>query len=554
MVKNKRTPLLNELNKLNDKKRIPFHMPGHKRKTGGEALSIVRKRDITEIRGYDDLHNPTGIIRQSMDYLKEIYGSRESWYLVNGSTLGILASIAAVCQEGDKILIARNCHKSVYNAVRILKLKAIYIYPEISEEYDIFLSVDPLKVKTMVENHPDIRAAVITSPSYEGVVSDIKGIKEYLGEIPLIVDEAHGAHLIFSDYFPKSAVECGADLVVQSCHKTLPCLTQTAVLHLCSDAVPISRINDMLAVFETSSPSYVLLSSAEYGIQFMNENVDIVEKYVDNLILFRRKTESLVNIQLFYPQNMYCFDYDCGKLVFVIKDTKDKVNMENAISGKNHPENNINGRWLFDTLLNDYGIEMEMEALSYVVGMTSVMDDSHDFQVLLEALFKIDQQIDSLRGEALDTSLFPDKYSDGMPGEKNDRMPDGISGKKNGGMSDGISGEKNDRMPDGMPGEKQGLMSDQMSVKSLYFSNEKLMESWEALDYKRKKEYVSLEDAVGRVSSSYVMIYPPGVPFLVPGEKISKETVENISYYLYNGYNVKGLKKGSLEVLCEDNL
>ena len=102
-------------------------MPGHKRKTGGGALSIVRKRDITEIRGYDDLHHPRGVIRQSMDQMKEIYGSVESWYLVNGSTLGILVSISSVCQSGDKILIARNCHKSVYNAIRLLRLRAVYV-------------------------------------------------------------------------------------------------------------------------------------------------------------------------------------------------------------------------------------------------------------------------------------------------------------------------------------------------------------------------------------------------------------------------------------------
>ena len=485
-------------------------MPGHKRKTGGEALSIVRKRDITEIRGYDDLHHPTGVIRQSMDQMKEIYGSLESWYLVNGSTLGILVSIASVCQEGDKILIARNCHKSVYNAIRLLRLRAVYVYPDISEENEIFLSVDPSKVQEIIEKESEIKAVVITSPTYEGVVSDIRKIKEVVSDIPLIVDEAHGAHFIFSDYFPKSAVECGADLVVQSCHKTLPCLTQTAVLHLCSTCIPKSRINDMLSVFETSSPSYILLSSAEYGIQFMQENVDIVEKYVDNLKLFRRKCANLRNIQLFYPQNKHCYTYDCGKLVFFIRQ-----HLLNESFGRTREEqclekSPLNGRWLFDVLLNQYGIEMEMESLSYVVGMTSVMDDVHDFDVLLEALTEIDALIDDMV-------------------------------KKNISADECISSKKGNYSPKKVYNNDQG-------------SDNILMESWEALSWNRKRERVALDEAAGRLAASYVMIYPPGIPFLVPGEKIKKETVENIRYYLYNGYNVINLDHGFLEVLCEDDL
>ncbi len=485
-------------------------MPGHKRKTGGEALSIVRKRDITEIRGYDDLHHPRGVIRQSMDQMKEIYGSVESWYLVNGSTLGILVSISSVCQSGDKILIARNCHKSVYNAIRLLRLRAVYVYPDISEENEIFLSVDPSKVKKKISQDPEIKAVVITSPTYEGVVSDIRKIKDAVGDIPLIVDEAHGAHFIFSEYFPKSAVECGADLVVQSCHKTLPCLTQTAVLHLCSPCIPVSRIHEMLNVFETSSPSYILLSSAEYGIQYMQENVDIVEKYVDNLKLFRRKCEDLRNIQLFYPQNKHCYTYDCGKLVFYLK--KELLNRYPAKSRDEFcsRKNPLNGRWLFDVLLNQYGIEMEMESLSYVVGMTSVMDDVHDFDVLLEALKEIDEKIEDM----VNKGLFVDELA--AHGKRSD------------------SPEK--------------VYHNQQTTHTV------IMESWEALSWDRKRERVSLDEAEGRLSAAYVMIYPPGIPFLVPGEKIKKETVENIRYYLYNGYNVINLEHGFLEVLCEDGL
>lgn len=473
------TIIYNKLMELEKEKRIPFHMPGHKR-MGKEIFQNVYGMDITEITGYDNLHNPEGIIRESMNQLKEIYGTKESWYLINGSTVGILASIAACCAHGDGILISRNCHKSVYHAIQLLQLKAYYFAPEMSKEYHVLESIDKsglIEIKNILKQHPSIKAVILPSPTYEGVVMDIAALKreiEPYGSV-LIVDEAHGAHFIYHDYFPKSAIECGADIVIQSTHKTLPAMTQTALLHLCSDKVHPEKIANMLSIFESSSPSYILMASAEYAAAFMNENVDAVSEYVDNLKNFRSKCEQLKNIHLIDTRDICCNDYDKGKLVFSVKDTQ------------------WDGICLFHTLLEKYHIELEMADRYNCIAMTSVCDTKEMYDALFDALLEIDENM--LQKRSISNQ------------DKN-------TGKEN-------------------------------------IVPKKILESWECNNV--DKEKIALEKAEGKIAGAFVMLYPPGIPVLVPGEKIEKETVENLRYYIYNGYNVIGLSEGQIIVLKNRN-
>ena len=252
----------------------PLHMPGHKRNTkllqGVDPFDI----DITEITDFDNLHNAEGIIKESMENAAKYYGVKKTWYLVNGSSSGILAAIHSVTDIGDKILIGRNCHKSVYNAIEARNLNAEYVYPEFIDELNMCGGYEPEKIREILCNNSDIKAVVITSPTYEGIVSDIKKIAEVVhaqGAI-LIVDEAHGAHFRVSDKLPRPAYECGADIVIESVHKTLPSLTQTALLHLNSDRVLEKKITKALAIYQTSSPSYLLMASIEKCIYYMSKN------------------------------------------------------------------------------------------------------------------------------------------------------------------------------------------------------------------------------------------------------------------------------------------
>ncbi len=230
-------PLLERLSTYAASDVYPFHMPGHKRqvKMGITSVPNPFSVDITEIDGFDNLHHAEDILKESMNSAAAVYESDRSWYLVNGSTCGILAAIAAAVKPGEKILMARNSHKSAYHAVILNQLEPVYLYPEEVPEFQIPGGIEPEQERALLE-HPEIRAVFVTSPTYEGIVSDIQGIAAtaHRHGAALIVDEAHGAHLPFGDgnYFPDGALQEGADLVIQSLHKTLPSLTQTAILHL----------------------------------------------------------------------------------------------------------------------------------------------------------------------------------------------------------------------------------------------------------------------------------------------------------------------------------
>ena len=278
----------------------PFHMPGHKRNRASSADDFLFERDITEISGFDNLHHAEGILKDAMDEAAAIYGTDRSWYLVNGSTCGILSAVFATTENGGKILTARNCHKAVYHAICLNRLEAEYLYPEEITEFGINGGIRAEDVRKALEkdamhcagNSGDVRgkitkiqAVLITSPTYEGVVSDIRAIADAAHEygIPLIVDEAHGAHLEYADQchsFPKSALEYGADIVIQSLHKTLPCFTQTAILHVKGKLVDQDRISRYLSMFQTSSPSYLFMAGMERCLKFMEENKGAEEENV----------------------------------------------------------------------------------------------------------------------------------------------------------------------------------------------------------------------------------------------------------------------------------
>ena len=278
-----------KLNELEQSDIYPFHMPGHKRAFLPFANPYAI--DITEIEGFDNLHHATGILQEAQQKAADLYGAKKTYYLVNGSTCGLLAAISAAVPRGEKILMARNCHKAVYHAMYLRQLVPVYLYPE-DTAYGIQGQVTPQMVQKQLKQTPDIRAVVITSPTYDGVVSDIQSIADIVHAygIPLIVDEAHGAHFRFSDYFPVSAADLGADVVIQSFHKTLPAMTQTAVLHLCSERVSEKLIRRFLGIYETSSPSYILMSSLDACVAKLEKDSGrLFDEFTENLEAARRQ-------------------------------------------------------------------------------------------------------------------------------------------------------------------------------------------------------------------------------------------------------------------------
>lgn len=449
----------------------PFHMPGHKRQM--MKMGNPYEIDITEIDGFDDLHHSEGILKKAMEEAAEFYGSDATYFLVNGSTCGILAAVFAAVGPEGKLIMARNSHKSLYNGVLLGRMEPVYVYPDIVDDFDIYGGISPKKIEELLITHPDAKAVCITSPTYEGIVSDIKEIARVCHKYnrPLVVDEAHGAHLGMGEGFPASALTGGADLVIQSLHKTLPSLTQTALLHMKSSLVEKDQVEKYLSIFQTSSPSYILLSSIEDCIGLMiREGRERMREYNGLLSSYRDKLSfELKNLNFL----------DCKRVkghdIFQVDPSKILVSTKGC---------SINGPKLSSLLLRRYKLQMEMCTDSYILGMTSLADSKEGFDRLVKALGEIDGEVE------------------GAKETKEERISQLIGG---------------DDQPERIwiPGEAD----------------------------RKEKEYVALEESGGQISGAYVYIYPPGVPILVPGEKISTKSIDILKRYQQNGMDIHGLKR-----------
>ena len=465
-----------------------FHMPGHKRSSALTGIELPYKIDITEIEGFDDLHHAKGILREAQERAAKVYQAEETHYLINGSTAGLLSAVFGCTRRGDRILMARNCHKSVYNAVFLNGLRPVYIYPEEVPGTEMNGEIAQRQVDQLLNDYPDVRAVVITSPTYDGVVSDVRKIAETVHKrnIPLILDEAHGAHLGFHPYFPENGNQCGADLVIHSLHKTLPALTQTALLHMNGDIVNRSQVRKYLHMLQSSSPSYVLMAGMDECIRMLEERGEEVFAQYSVLLDHARKRLQ----ELRYMELMRTERYDPSKLVISVKDTV------LADSGEI-----FTGRDLYRWLLDNYHLQAEMAAGFYVIFMTSPADMPEGMERLISALYEIDQKL--------------------------------VINK---------SDERKSACPE-IPDIRETAIS-QEAVYSSCDAEEKRAEG---------SETVLWSEAEGRISLEYTYLYPPGIPLIVPGERISGQTVKQIGMYEKMGFEIEGTEhKGQIEVLAHE--
>lgn len=448
-------PIYDKLLQFQKEDRYPFHMPGHKRRFSNELSSNMFGWDITEIDDFDDLHSPDGMILESMEELREFYGTKKTWYLVNGSSCGNMAAVGAACRRGEGILIGRNCHKSVYQAVELFGLDPYYVYPDYEPLLGMYGAVNAAQVESKLKANPHITAVVLTSPTYEGVVSDIEAISEIChsyGAV-LIIDEAHGAHFPFDDYFPDSSIKKGADIVIQSLHKTMAVPNQGALIHLCSDRVTEERMKRYQAIFQTTSPSYVLMASMEYGIYHGRTNRKLWDEYEEYLSFYRKKWEGLEKLHLVTEKDFQVgtiYDYDKGKLVISTGKAK------------------INGNQLAEKLIREYGLQMEMSEKNYLIAMTSYMDSQEGFERLDKALWEIDSFLDyQEKTKAFVEPVECEKLL--LPGEARDKRKEWINLKDSVGK---IAGEYVYIYPPGspilVPGEKINLKTLEKIEEYLY--------------------------------------------------------------------------------------
>ncbi len=506
----------------------PFHMPGHKRRV--DWMANVYDIDITEIDGFDDLHHAEGMIKEGMERMAHAVGAKQSYYIVNGSTCGILAAVYGACPQGATVAVARNTHKSVAHAILLRGLKPTYIYPQNVDNLCISGQVIHNDVEKAYEQSPDIAAVILTSPTYEGIASDIRSIADVVHAHNgiLIVDEAHGAHLPYAQNIwisndsqgqnsltakesrvriadaametrlPYSAIHQGADIVIQSLHKTLPCLTQSAALHICSDRVDVKKIERALHIFETSSPSYVLMAGMDLCVRYMQkEGAQKLRELTNRLQLFYERSKNWKQLWLLYPE------MEAKRIQGQQEETKNQIETQQQTDQNKSCQEDKNlpivdytkivfgargyvnsGRHLHEMLRDRYHLQPEMSAPDYVILMTMLTDTEEGFSRLEAALSEI-----------------------------NDELENGT-----------LSGEKKECV----------------TPSPVFVPLKQAMLPIEAAEAETIP--MVLEEAAGKISAETVYVYPPGCPFLMPGEEISAELLELVRYYKESGMELYGME------------
>lgn len=462
--------LLEELKKYSDTDYYPLHMPGHKRNF--RLMENPYAIDITEIHGFDNLFHAEDLLLEAQKRASRLYESDETFYLVNGSTCGILAAVSASVTRGGQILMARNCHKAAYHAVLLNGLNVSYLYPSVDMKLGMFGAIEPEEVRqVLAKTRNPVQAVLITSPTYDGVVSDITAIAEIVhgaGAV-LIVDEAHGAHFAMDPYFPQSALSLGADIVINSLHKTMPSLTQTALLHVKGERADREKLKKYLSIYQSSSPSYVLMAGMDACVSLMLEQKkELFGVFVQRLKRLRDSLQQMKHLCLVTgtEANLNAWTYDGSKVI---------ISTENC---------RLNGPELGRMLREKYHMEPEMEAEQYVTAIMTVADSQEGFDRLEQALLEIDQSLSS------DQSWMIHK--------------------------------------------KEEYASE------CWTRNEEVMTIEQAENAHRKR--VHLQESTDKISGEFVYLYPPGIPILVPGERIGEGMPEQINYYRSIGLNVQGMQ------------
>ena len=486
----------------------PFHMPGHKRimnpmnaAAAEDALagdtddSSAAKThflgvygiDITEIDGFDNLHDPQEILKTELERVAKLWGARKTWFSVNGSTCAILVAISAAVPKGGRIHIERGCHMSVYHAAYLRELSLSYIDSNAEE------------VQAVSEIPDGTDTVVITSPNYEGAVRDIQlwaNAAHEKGAL-LIVDEAHGAHL---------------GLVAQSTHKTLPAMTQTALLHAASDRVDTKKIDFFFDIYETSSPSYVLMASITAAMHLLeNQRQELFDDYVSRLVKVRSRLSSLTHFSLdggSMPDSSGedRKHFDPGKLVIRIK-YPDRCHLYDG------REICPDGSWLYELLRLNYHLQMEMRAPDYVLAMTSIADTDEGFDRLACAMEEIDRAL-------------------ALTGDEGARAEEAVGAESSAGSAKKTQCQE---APETNEGIKKGLALPRCSL-PMFVACE------------MKSELVPLEQAAGRIATDFVILYPPDAPLIVPGEEFNMDLIQAILSYRARGLQIIGADDN--RVLC----
>jgi len=456
------TPIFDMLKAYKEKNRISFSMPGHKNGLGLPDELSSFSLDVTELSDTDNLQSSIGAINEARNLASKLFKSEKTFFLVNGSTGGIYTMLASVCEFGDTILISRACHSSVINACSLLGINPVCIEQELLEDFNIPSGVNADAVDTLINKH-NPKAVLIISPNYFGICSDIEKIAKTVHKynIPLLVDEAHGAHFCSDEkIFPKTAMCSGADLAVQSAHKTLNAVNQTALLHINSTIIDKKRVERVYNMLQTSSPSYLLCASLDYAVSELLENGKNawLELAVRVKKLKARLSKHFKILDDTYIGKYGVHDIDSTRLVI------------------NFSCYNCTGFQISEILRNKYNIDIEMADSQNIVLIPTPANRESDFKVFSEAM------------EEISKNLKPATNKHHLP-----PLPPLIT----------------------------------------------VISPYKAF-HSRQKAY-TLNDAVGKISQVTVCSYPPSIPIIAPGVRITEEIVEYLTIMKELGAEITGL-------------
>lgn len=400
MVDQFETPLFTAIRKHAEKNPIQFHIPGHKKGNGmdpdfrefiGEnALSI----DLINIGPLDDLHLPKGIIKQAQGLAAKAFGADYTFFSVQGTSGAIIAMIMSVCNPGDKILVPRNVHKSIMSAIVFSGAIPIFIHPEVDSYFGISHGITPDSIEKALKFHPDTRAVLVINPTYYGVSGDLKKIVKiaHSRNIPVLVDEAHGAHIHFHRDLPLSAMEAGADMAATSVHKLGGSLTQSSILNLQGNLVSPKRVQSVLSMLTTTSTSYLLLSSLDVARKSL-----ATEGYVllEDTIRKAEETRSKIN----EIPHLYCMGRE-------VLESSAAVSMDPTKLLISVKELGITGYDVEKWLRNRFNIEVELSDLYNILCIVTPGDTEQDLLLFIQALTELSKEYQTQVDKNVDSSVL----------------------------------------------------------------------------------------------------------------------------------------------------
>lgn len=537
------TPIYNYLREYAKQNINIFHMPGHKLTKGMpyELAQDILKLDVTEIDGTDNLHYPEGIIKEAEELAAKAFGADKTFFLVNGSTCGIQAAIMSVCARGQKIIIGRDSHKSVVSGLILSGAEPVFVYPQYNCEFGITTSITAESIEKSLCQHPDAVAVLITRPNYYGICSDIEKISSIVHAYNklLIVDEAHGAHLAFNEKLPPSAIKYGADICIQSAHKTLPAVTQGAYLHVKGSRVDIDKLKFNLTMFQTSSPSYIIMSYLDiarelmelYGKTKLNNLLDEIswfkqqlKKYPEYKIL---SNEVLLNRNS-VKSNLTQWDLDYSSLN---QDSRTKAIHNSEYIGNSEATTKSKFVSSIYSQINTIRNSVEWEIILHdptrlVINISQLGISGYYGEKLLREKFKTQVEMADYENLVFITTIADnhDTFS---------RLLESLAK-----LSDMMHKEKTQREKS----QNEKSYKEKLGNETPFYFGENIgLLPYEA--YIAQKEEVPIEESCERICAGVITPYPPGIPVLYPGEIIKKNQIDYLISIIQAGGKINGISR-----------